>query len=304
MFTIRVDLREAPSGIPKLLAEMCTAGIVAKPDSFEIIEEVLTVGDYIIECGQYVLIIERKANADLSSSIIDGRIRENHPKLLDAAASDCGLIFRVMYIIEGKKFKPEDSSKKIGVLYIANLQAKVDHMMMADGCQIEYTSSQTATAMRLIELGKNLTTLKGVNGGTEKIDIGHIVKKDYTKSVNDVQMEMMMCVPGVGPKRATEMLAALSFPLIIFGDNLPEKLAPVKILLVLDQLRQGTLPDVFKKMLVKINGTSEAVADIIIAHDNINILNIDPIIIADLKRVNGRRVGTVLANKIAEHFSQ
>jgi ERCC4-type nuclease len=304
MFTIRVDLREAPSGIPKLLDKMCTDGSVTKPNTFEIIEEVLTVGDYIIECGNYILIIERKANADLSSSIIDGRIRENHPKLLDAASSDCGPIFRVMYIIEGKKFKPEDANKKIGVLCVASLQAKVDHMMMADGCQIEYTPNQTATAMRLIELGKNLTTLKGVNGGGKKIDIGPIVKKNYTKSVLEIQMEMIMCVPGVGPKRAASMLANLSFPLIIASEKLPEKLAPEKIMLTLEQLRQGELLDVFKKMLVKINGISNVVANIIIEHNEISILNIDPVIIANLERENGRRIGIVLANRIVEHFSQ
>jgi ERCC4-type nuclease len=308
MFTIRTDLREVRSGIISTLNEMRIAGDIVKPNSFEIIEEVLTVGDYIIECGQYVLIIERKTIADLAASIVDRRIYENHEKLLDAASTDCGLKFRLMYLIEGKKFKPSDSKQKVSGIFIANLQAKLDHLMMKDGCQITWTESAKATAERLIELGKNMTTLKqpkiqiDVDGGDEKtkVDVGAIVKKVYTKSIPEIQKEMLMCISGIGSKRADAMMKNHSFSNILSGINIPDDLAPIKIMTELQQLRDGENTCIFKKMLTKINGMSDSVADIIVAQTE--ILDFDAKIVAHLKRANGRRIGNVLANRVEEHL--
>lgn len=308
MFTIRADLREARSGIISTLKSMCSLGNIAKPNSFEIIDEVLTVGDYIIEYGQYVLIIERKSIADLSASIIDRRIYENHKKLLDAASTDCGIRFRIIYLIEGKKFKPTDNNKKVSGIFITNLQAKLDHLMMKDGCQIIWTENVKETSERLIELGKNMTTLKHVDVSTNvkggecetKVDIGSIVKKVYVKSIPETQKEMLMCISGVGPQSADTMMTNNSLPNILIGDEIADALLSTKIITELQCLRLGERTSVFKNMLIKIKGVSEHIADIIIAETT--ILDFDAKTISNLKRYNGRRIGNVIASRIEEHI--
>jgi len=298
MFSIRADLRETRSGI---LTDLNS--INKSAGGFELIEEVLTVGDYIIECNGYVLIIERKAIADLAASIIDRRIYDNHKKLLEAAASKNGLHYRIMYIIEGKQFNPSDPpDQKISGIKLSSLQSKLDHLMMIDGCSIEWTKSTSHTALRLIQLGKNMTTLTKV-GGEEKIDISSVVKKVYTKTIQEVQKDMLMCIPTIGPIKASNMLKRVSFHDIMFKsfDLYWDKTVSD----ILKELRDNKRPDILKNMLMKINGVSDNVANIIVANTNLylfssNLTNCKEI--SELKKNSGRRVGDVVANRIYEHL--
>jgi ERCC4-type nuclease len=310
-FTLRADLREIRSGIINTINELRADNVIVPADKYEFIEEVLTVGDYVIECGNYVLIIERKAIADLAASIVDRRIYENHKKLIEAAATDCGLQFRVMYLIEGKQFKPEMAPYKVAGIPVANLRAKIDHLMMEDGCQIEWTTNTKHTAMRIVELGKNMMTLKQpeVIGGNEeeKVDVGAIVKKTFTKSIAEIQFEMMTSIPGVGPKTAKILLNEHPFGRIIFDAEIQFNKISKKAYAELKELRAGNRNVAVRSMLTKIKGISVGLAATVIESYSVVLLADPELVIdtlADLKRTNGKRLGSVLANRIAEHFAQ
>lgn len=295
MFTIRADLREVRSGVVAMLNGLMKSGEVARPGTFEVIPEVLTVGDYIIECGGYVLIIERKSISDLAASIVDRRIYENHEKLLDAASSDNGLRWRIMYLVEGRQFTPRDAKKKVNGIYVANLRAKLDHLMMQDGCQIEWTRDAKHTAARIVELGKNMITIKGGTPSEEKkVDVGAIVKKKYEKTERQIQLEMLTCISGVGPVTAERMLSHHNFGDIVTGNfvnNVPTKAA--------DEIKEmvaGNRRAVEKNMLTKVKGMSTQLADIIL--EATSIYEFDADIAADLKRSSGRRIGNAITDRI------
>jgi ERCC4-type nuclease len=301
MFSIRADLRETRSGIVSALKK-----INESVGGFELIEEVLTVGDYVIEFGGYVLIIERKAIADLAASIVDRRIYDNHKKLLEAAGSNCGLRFRIMYLIEGKQFNPNDPpDQKVSGIKTSSLQAKLDHLMMLDGCCIEWTKSTSHTASRLIQLGKNMSSLRPITGGDgeQKTDISSIVKKVYVKSVKEVQKDMLMCIYTIGPKRADGMLGKVSFYDIMYKAD--TGLWDPIVSGIIKDLRENKRPDILKNMLLKIIGVSDTVANTIILATDITLFSLsftsgDPI--STLKKTNGRRIGSVVSNRIYEHL--
>lgn len=301
MFSIRADLRETRSGIVSALKK-----INESVGGFELIEEVLTVGDYVIEFGGYVLIIERKAIADLAASIVDRRIYDNHKKLLEAAGSNCGLRFRIMYLIEGKQFNPNDPpDQKVSGIKTSSLQAKLDHLMMLDGCCIEWTKSTSHTASRLIQLGKNMSSLRPITGGDgeQKTDISSIVKKVYVKSVKEVQKDMLMCIYTIGPKRADGMLGKVSFYDIMYKAD--TGLWDPIVSDIIKDLRENKRPDILKNMLLKIIGVSDTVANTIILATDITLFSLsftsgDPI--STLKKTNGRRIGSVVSNRIYEHL--
>lgn len=307
-FTLRADLREIRSGIIAMIKDLRVNNIIVAADKYEFIEEVLTVGDYVIECGDHVLIIERKAIADLAASIIDRRIYENHPKLIEAANTDCGLKFRIMYIIEGKQFKPEMAPYKVAGLPVGNLRAKIDHIMMEDGCQIEWTDNETHTASRILELGKNMLTLhRATRGGNEeKVNVGAIVKKTFTKSVNDIQLEMLACISGIGPKTAQLLLDEYPFGRIISDTDIVFTKIPKKAEVELKELKIGNRSIVTRSMLEKIKGISTSLAADIITNYTIVALA-DPALdvkkLANITRKNGRRLGDKLADRIAKHFA-
>lgn len=307
MFTIRADLREIRSGIIDTLKQIQAAGSITHSDSFEIIEDVLTVGDYIVQCGDRVLIIERKAVADLAASIIDKRIYENHKKLLDAA-SNGNLHWRIMYLIEGKQFIPNDASKKVNGVCIANLRAKLDHLMFRDGCQIEWTTCTKHTAERIVEIGKNISSMKSMPpalisktaGGCEMrqegntTDVNAIVKKKYIKNEYQVQTDMLTCINGVGPVIAGSLLKRHTFRKIISGDI--DDIQHKKIIDDLKNIWNGSDIITPIKMLAQINGVGEDVARLILNATTIG--NFNAAAAAEVCRPNGRRVGHVIAGRI------
>lgn len=310
-FTLRADLRELRSGIIGMIKDLKANDVIVAGDKYEFIEEVLTVGDYVIECGNYVLIIERKAIADLAASIVDRRIYENHPKIIDAANTDCGLKFRVMYLIEGKQFKPDMAPYKVAGLPVGSLRAKIDHIMMEDGCQIEWTQNEKHTASRILELGKNMMTLNHtvIHGGDEekKVDVGAIVKKTFTKSVAEIQLEMMTCIPGIGPKTAKVLLEEYSFGYIMSNVEIEFTKIPKKADAELKELKAGNRLVASRSMLAKIKGMSVGLAtDVINKYSIVELADpeLDVKALADMPRANGRRFGDVLANRIAEHFAR
>lgn len=268
--------------------------------------EGLTVGDFILYCGQYVLVIERKTLADLASSISDRRIYHNHEKLLGVQADMPDFIVRVMYMIEGKRDTPNDT--KFSGIAFSSLISKLDHLTMTDGCSIDWTQN---CAARLLELGKNMLTIKGLSapleslnaegGGTVDDLVNRSVKKNFVKPIADVQMSMIRCIKLVGKKTAEKLLTENKFADIVSGNaNLSCVSSKIG-----DEIRAfcaGERPACAREMLLEIKGVSSKVACIILANTTIEKLATDFAVeeLAILKNDTGRKVGKALAVRIIE----
>jgi ERCC4-type nuclease len=293
MFTIRADYREDRGGrvITKLNND---DGAAVSADTYEIICENLTVGDYIIESNGRVLIIERKTLADLVASIKDGRLKTNHHKLTDAR-TEGGEGYRVMYLIEGRKDVLTYSNYRIGGINTTALASKLDHIMMLDGCQIEYTADATETAKRILTLGRNMSSLSSITGGA---DVGSIVKKKMIVPPAEVQRDILCRIKGVGPSTAKRILVNNTFRATICDEIKTSKAAA----LGLTEIRNSTDSAAAIQMVATIKGISQPVATSIIAAHPINTI-FDAANLADVVRPNGKRLGTALAARIQDIFN-
>ena len=293
MFTVRADYREDRGGcvITKLKRD---DGATVSADTYEIICENLTVGDYVIESNGRVLIIERKTLADLAASIKDGRLKTNHHKLTDARAEG-GAGYRVMYLIEGRKSVLTKPTYKIGGIKTSALAAKLDHIMMLDGCQIEYTKDAAETAARILVLGRNMCSLSHISGGA---DVGAIVKKKMVVPPAEVQRNILCRIKGVGPSTAKKILTNNTFRATICDEIKTTKIAAAG----LDEIRNSSESVVAILMVATIKGISRPVAAAIIAAHPINtIFDCDEL--ADVVRPNGKKLGKALAARILAAFN-
>jgi ERCC4-type nuclease len=117
----------------------------------------LQVGNYaIVYFGYILLIIERKTWEDLASSMRDGR-KKNVKKLINVRAdTDC----KIAYLIEGTPCPLPN--KKYGRMSSKYLQAHLDHLAFGDNIHIIHTTDKQHTADRLLELAKNLFSIKDI----------------------------------------------------------------------------------------------------------------------------------------------
>lgn len=106
----------------------------------------LPVGDIQIEddAGRILLIIERKTVADVSSSIVDGRLREQRARLLS-----CFDRSRVMYIIEGTT-----SARGYGGREYDSVIGAIVNMILRDKIAVMKTSNLKETAALVFKLAK------------------------------------------------------------------------------------------------------------------------------------------------------
>ncbi len=340
MFSLRCDYRENRGGcVITLLRNLRADNSVVAAEKYELRDEVMTTGDYAIQCGGYIILVERKTWEDLASSIKDKRIFENHKKMLGARNQG----YRIMYLIEGRAPCPENAAIKISGIPMANMMAKLDHFAMRDGVWVEYTRSAHHTAQRLLELGKHLLTLHApdhselaslnsamiqpdgpsvtpdalhhpaeeTKGGSESAirqitNPDEIIKKKYTKTVAQVRESMLACIPGIGDKTARTMLNSGSFPNLVMSrlGSLTLNSFQTSELLALSA---GDRPAVVIAMLKEIKGVSEATARIIAAGFPISRLctrdTLTTAAIADMKGTSGRRIGSTLAERISESWS-
>jgi ERCC4-type nuclease len=337
MFSLRCDYRENRGGcVITILRNLRAEGSIISADKYELRDEVMTTGDYAIQCGGYIILVERKTWDDLAASIKDKRIFENHKKML--AARDQG--YRIMYLIEGRAPNPENSAIKVSGIPMANMMAKLDHFAMRDGVWVEYTRNASHTAQRLLELGKNMLTLEtkssaiqaaepasasSVGGALEEnkgempsdtssiiraiTNPDEIIKKKYEKTVAQVREAMLGCIPGIGEKTARVMLASCPFPnLVTFSGTASALQLNTFQTSELLALSRGERPAVVIAMLTEIKGVSKSVAGIIAANFTIAKLcmrdTLTTAAIADLKATaTGRRIGTKLAERISETWS-
>lgn len=267
----------------------------------------ITIGDFcIIYPNDQMIIIERKTWADLADSIKDNRM--GNIRDLIRARNECDA--KPIYIIEG--YLPKNMNKKIRGIRACNLKSKLDHIMMRDSIPIIYTLNPTDTATRIIELGKNCSTLF-----TEPKDVVPAVKyiKDKKPDIPKKEQEMnMLChIKGVSSRTADALFKIYTLPQIINGIDAEElrnikydsgvsiKKATIRRLL--------NLKKEFPAMLTTIKGVSPTISTEICEKIDFKSLVNGEIDISTLSNIelSGKRrrcVGLIVATRIIEFFTQ
>lgn len=137
-FSVIIDIREN-----KLVEQL-------KNLSFEFTTKALDIGDIMINQGdQPFLIIERKTIDDLKSSVVDGRLREQRYRLLNASGLPAT---RIMYVIEGD-FQPKSRRilKERGVSN-STVVGSIINMLFRDNIKVYRTNSIDETADFIVKL--------------------------------------------------------------------------------------------------------------------------------------------------------
>lgn len=171
---IILDVRE------NKLVELFTEGTI----DFE--KKLLDVGDIQISKGgdeQVDVVIERKTVSDLSSSIIDGRYREQKARLLETKIP-------IIYVIEGKL------EVKRGVPLTTIWNAMI-HSMLRDKCFVFRTDNIKQTMEFIIQINKCFD--KGMKKNTEiQYNTKAFVSKSDNKSdPNIIYHCQLRAIPGV-----------------------------------------------------------------------------------------------------------
>ena len=138
-FNVIIDIREN-----KLVEQL-------KNLSFDFTTKSLDIGDIMITEGDLpFLIIERKTIDDLKSSVVDGRLREQRYRLLNASGLPPT---RIMYIIEGNLSR-RVMSKERGKGGVSNstVVGSIINMMFRDNIKVYRTNSVEETADFIIKL--------------------------------------------------------------------------------------------------------------------------------------------------------
>ena len=136
-------------------------------------------------------IIERKTLDDLSSSIIDGRYKEQKCRLLASG-------YQIIYVIEGM------TKNKHGVKYATLLSAMLN-IQFRDKIQVIRTKDIHETANILVLLKEKLKNCEIESTKQIKYvtDI-HISKKQNLTKEN-IFIKQLSCIPGVSSKIATDI---------------------------------------------------------------------------------------------------
>jgi ERCC4-type nuclease len=180
----------------------------------------LTVGDYVfVYRGKIIVIVERKTLVDLACSIRDGRM-ENNTKLLNLQR-DNGC--KILYIIEGSAYP--HLNKTIGRMPYKCLQGKLDSLLFKHDIKIIWTRDAQHTAERLSNLCVKFETLasEGVfgefdsslpEGGAEDNNLD-AVKIKHEISIEQIQLNMLKCIPHISYKTAASLLKKYSLQQIL-----------------------------------------------------------------------------------------
>jgi ERCC4-type nuclease len=333
-FVLKADYRENRGEcIITKLKDLRSTNTVVSAKQYDLIDEVLTTGDYVIYASGYILIIERKTWADLAQSFADGRIFVNHLAMLSARKL-LGVTARLMYMIEGKLPTPGSNTDTVSGITKSAMIAKLDHFVMRDNVMIEYTLDGMSTAKRLLELGKNMSTLDPfaqdncndplaesepresehgqvpvhpaevklpgqgpVSGGMITLaNVDAVVKSKRTTSDADLQVQMLMCVPGIGKATSAKLLAKHTFAELMRGSSDSKYIELSKTI-------SGERPAVARTLLAKIKGISSEIADTVLAkHTLSDLCQTSATDISTITKANGRKLGISIGNKIKVHF--
>ena len=138
-FNVIIDIREI-----KLIEQL-------KNLSFVFTTKSLDIGDIMITQDEIpFLIIERKTIDDLKSSVVDGRLREQRYRLLNASGLPPS---RIMYIVEGD-FQPKSRRLMIKDRGVSNstVIGSIINMLFRDNIKVYRTNSIEETADFIVKL--------------------------------------------------------------------------------------------------------------------------------------------------------
>ncbi len=166
--------------------------------------EQLDLGDIqIIINDEIILVIERKSLKDLSSSIRDGRLREQKLRLMNIYD-----IEKIVYLIEGKitsKMIKNLETAKIGSMKITSLIGAQTNIIARDGLKVIRTSCVEETIYLLTNLYHKYQIYGKTNTNEQKkkyyIDTIKLVKKDNMTSKNCFIIQLAQ-IPGCSKKVA------------------------------------------------------------------------------------------------------
>ena len=139
-FNVIIDIREN-----KLVEQLKNLSFVFTTKSLDIGDIMITEGDLPF------LIIERKTIDDLKSSVVDGRLREQRYRLLNASGLPPT---KIMYIIEGDLSRSRIMSKERekGGVSNSTVVGSIINMLFRDNIKVYRTKSVEETAEFIIKL--------------------------------------------------------------------------------------------------------------------------------------------------------
>ena len=149
----------------------------------------LDIGDIILYNEESKCIIERKTLNDLSSSIIDGRYKEQKQRLLASG-------HRVFYIIEGI------TKNKYGVKH-ATLLSSMLNMQIRDKITVIRTKDVSETSQIIIFLKEKLASFCEHNEPSNIYNPNIVMRKKNNLSKDLIFINQLCCIPGISQKIAT-----------------------------------------------------------------------------------------------------
>ncbi len=173
MVSIRVDHREAASGVPQYLSEIPGVDVHLEP---------LSLGDYVLSDR---VVVERKSTADLAASIVDRRLFTQVDDLLAAYS-------RVVYMIEGES--PYEASH----LHPNAVRGALSYLVILKDVTLIRSEGPEDTAWLVATMARH-----------EQEGLGYEVSKHRNRKASNPDLTMRYLVedlPGVGPKTADALL--------------------------------------------------------------------------------------------------
>jgi ERCC4-type nuclease len=155
--------------------------------NFNYLAQNLHLGDIQIIFNDTVYIIERKTLDDFSSSIIDGRYKEQKQRLLESGA-------QIIYIIEGH-------TKNQHGVPLSTLYSCMFLLQVRDRICVIRSYDINETVKILVSLAKKIGT------GIIDVDVNqsHIKVKRRSENV-DVYLQMLCCIPGISVNIAKNII--------------------------------------------------------------------------------------------------
>lgn len=208
MITIIIDDRE--KGI---ISELQNESYDVLRQSIKV--ERLDLGDIIIKYnGNDCIIIERKTLHDLSSSIKDGRYKEQKNRLLNYKNynSKCKIIYLLEEFIAFDVDRYRDSNFKFDGILISSLKSVFINTMFRDDCNVVQTNDISDSCCFLLTLSENIKKNPSKFFDDQPpIDLIHecSLKKKKVTSENILQHQIA-CIPGIGLKQAKLILETFS----------------------------------------------------------------------------------------------
>ena len=180
-----------------------------KPDNIEIIKENLAIGDIIINdiSNNNLVIIERKTVADLASSILDGRYKEQSFRLSQNELHN----HNIFYLIEGN-LQNKQYSKNINN---ATLLSAIFSLNYCKGFSVHRTFSIQETADYILQIAVKLSKHDNQSYyntdnmvGNQNIKYSQVIKPIKKDNVNSENISEIMLsqIPNVSINVATKLV--------------------------------------------------------------------------------------------------